>query len=248
MNQWQEETAPARSPSPVPPQTTPPASARPAPVPRAARARNAAGAQRRRGLRSLQDWTALVLETEELGKLQKKLKTGWRRCRGAPVSSGTASARCHPFAATAGDQERTTEGTQRWTRGGEMGKRARFYILFFKWSWTDGETGLFLRCPPHCLPVFARCLPADVSRPDVSACRCHESWLMSPPLGRVCFLLLLQAAVLPFSCCCTHTRCAHTRRLWDTHTHATPYSIQFICIAQFHKLQICLGVLYNLYT
>jgi len=26
-------------------------------------------------------------------------------------------------------------------------------------------------------------------------------------------------------------------------------SIQFICIAgQFHKLQICLGVLYNLYT
>jgi len=26
------------------------------------------------------------------------------------------------------------------------------------------------------------------------------------------------------------------------------FSIQFICIAQFHKLQICLGVLYNLYT
>jgi len=26
------------------------------------------------------------------------------------------------------------------------------------------------------------------------------------------------------------------------------YIIQFICIAQFHKLQICLGVLYNLYT
>jgi len=25
-------------------------------------------------------------------------------------------------------------------------------------------------------------------------------------------------------------------------------SVQFICIAQFHKLQICLGVLYNLYT
>jgi len=25
-------------------------------------------------------------------------------------------------------------------------------------------------------------------------------------------------------------------------------SIQFICIAHFHKLQICLGVLYNLYT
>jgi len=30
--------------------------------------------------------------------------------------------------------------------------------------------------------------------------------------------------------------------------YGSNYSIQFICIAQFHKLQICLGVLYNLYT
>jgi len=35
----------------------------------------------------------------------------------------------------------------------------------------------------------------------------------------------------------------HMATLWVTFN-----SIQFICIAQFHKLQICLGVLYNLYT
>jgi len=42
-----------------------------------------------------------------------------------------------------------------------------------------------------------------------------------------------------------------TLMIYDIHD-LTPtnnsISIQFICIAQFHKLQICLGVLYNLYT
>jgi len=34
----------------------------------------------------------------------------------------------------------------------------------------------------------------------------------------------------------------------STHLTVQFNSIQFICIAQFHKLQICFGVLYNLYT
>lgn len=72
---------PARFPSPVPPQTTPPASVRRAPVQRAATAWNAAGAQRRAsrlGLLPLQDQTALdvvVEEEEEREKLKKKPKT-----------------------------------------------------------------------------------------------------------------------------------------------------------------------------
>ncbi len=67
----------ARFLSPVPPQTTPQASARLAPVSRAARAWNAAGAQRRasrQGLLSLQDWT-VVQEEEVREKLKKRPKT-----------------------------------------------------------------------------------------------------------------------------------------------------------------------------
>jgi len=53
---------------------------------------------------------------------------------------------------------------------------------------------------------------------------------------------LCEAAELDHICC---FKPAHTH----AHTHTNTFnSIQFICIAQFHKLQICLGVLYNLYT
>ena len=68
---------PARFPSPVPQQTTPPVSVCPALVPSAARAWNAAGAQKRAsrlGLLSLQDWTVVVV-VEEQEKLKKKPKT-----------------------------------------------------------------------------------------------------------------------------------------------------------------------------
>jgi len=49
---------------------------------------------------------------------------------------------------------------------------------------------------------------------------------------------------------------SESKLLWGVAPSEPPYiffafqfnSIQFICIAQFHKLQICLGVLYNLYT
>lgn len=122
MNQWQEETVPVRFLSPAPPQTTLPALVCLAPVPRAARAWNAVGAQRRAsrlGLLSLLDRT-VVEEEEEQEKLKKRPKTEWQRCRGVPVSyERGASAPCRLFAATAGVQERETEETQRWTRGGE---------------------------------------------------------------------------------------------------------------------------------
>lgn len=135
MNQWQGGTVPARFPSPAHPQTTPPASARPAPVPRAARGWAAAGAQRkasRLGLLPLQDWMVVEEEEEEVQqeKLKKRPKTEWQRYRDVLVSSGTASAPSPLFAATAGVLGRTTEATQRWTSGGETAKASGLYSIF----------------------------------------------------------------------------------------------------------------------
>ena len=129
-NQWQEETVPARCPSPVPPQTTPPVSARPAPVLRAASTWAATGAQRRAYRQGLP--LQVRTEVEEREKLKKRPKTEWRRCRGALVSSGTASAPCRLFAATAGVPGRTTGETGKWTNGGEIVQR--FKLKSIHWD------------------------------------------------------------------------------------------------------------------
>jgi len=49
-------------------------------------------------------------------------------------------------------------------------------------------------------------------------------------------------------CICLPKGAVGRKLTGDSHKPVTFNSIQFICIAHFHKLQISLGVLYNLYT
>jgi len=63
----------------------------------------------------------------------------------------------------------------------------------------------------------------------------------------VCGIILVAAAGSDASSL-AHDGFFSSRRYWSRAGSIQFNSIQFICIAQFHKLQICLGVLYNLYT